>query len=223
MKAVAYVRVSTDEQSLSIEAQTEQIRLWCETHDLELIDTFVDQGISGAAPISERPGLSRAINRAIESQAQLVVMRRDRLARDRIQAAFIENRLRGKGCAILSADRDPGDPDDPEVRVLEGISDVVAEYERALVVRRTTRALALKRSRGEPVGNPPYGYEWARKGVLRICKTEQSTIRLAQKLRRGGLSCREVASQLDERGIKPRSGRQWNPDVVRKIAGERND
>lgn len=219
--AVAYIRVSTDEQSLSIEVQRNDIADWCSRNDMELVGEFVDEGLSGAVAPMDRPALVSAIDAAITGGASIVVQRRDRLSRDRYNAALIGLMLRKHKRRVFSTDRPPSEEDDPEARAAEGVADVIAEYERALISRRTKRALATKRARGEPVGRPPYGYEWADGSVLRPCAAEQSTIRIAQRLRHEGMSFREVAVELDKRGRPPRSGRAWNPDVVRKIAGER--
>ena len=50
MKAVGYVRVSTQKQSeegISIEAQESKIRAYCELKGIEISEVIIDAGISG--------------------------------------------------------------------------------------------------------------------------------------------------------------------------------
>ena len=57
--AIAYLRCSTDEQVDSragLDAQLHAIRSWADKHGIELVATFSDEGVSGAAPLDKRPG-----------------------------------------------------------------------------------------------------------------------------------------------------------------------
>lgn len=50
MKAVGYIRVSTEQQAgegVSLEAQKAKIEAWCLANDCELVGVHVDAGISG--------------------------------------------------------------------------------------------------------------------------------------------------------------------------------
>ena len=60
MKAIGYVRVSTDKQAdrgVSLEAQVEKIKAMAVVHDVELLDVVVDAGES--AKDLDRPGMTR--------------------------------------------------------------------------------------------------------------------------------------------------------------------
>ena len=65
MKAIGYVRVSTEEQTngVSLEAQEAKIHAWCTLHDAELVAIYRDEGISGYKGRDSRPGLDRALKR----------------------------------------------------------------------------------------------------------------------------------------------------------------
>jgi len=47
MKAIGYIRVSTEDQvkGWSLEAQRDKIEMYCKLHDLELIEIISDEGI----------------------------------------------------------------------------------------------------------------------------------------------------------------------------------
>src|SRR5260370_30004876 len=58
--AVAYVRVSTEEQNLGPEAQRAAIGAWAERHGVRIAATFEDRLSGGTAP-EDRPGLVAAL------------------------------------------------------------------------------------------------------------------------------------------------------------------
>ena len=61
--AVAYVRVSTQEQALegvSLAAQEEKVRAYCTLAGLELMQVYREEGVSASKPLANRPeGSSR--------------------------------------------------------------------------------------------------------------------------------------------------------------------
>ena len=62
-KVIGYCRVSTTiqmEKDNSIKNQTEQIKDYCKRFDLELVDVFIDEGISGLK--SDRDGLNQLLD-----------------------------------------------------------------------------------------------------------------------------------------------------------------
>ena len=62
MKAVGYVRVSTDEQAregVSLEAQRSKIKAYAELKEMELVEIIEDAGIS--AKNLNRPGVQKVL------------------------------------------------------------------------------------------------------------------------------------------------------------------
>ena len=73
--AVAYVRVSTEEQvvgGVSLDAQRASARKYCELHGLQLDHIYADEGISGKRA-DNRPGLQEAIRAACSGHGILIV------------------------------------------------------------------------------------------------------------------------------------------------------
>ena len=56
-KAVIYARVSTGDQN--VDMQVRELRQLAEHRDLEIIETYVDEGVSGAA--TSRPALDQML------------------------------------------------------------------------------------------------------------------------------------------------------------------
>ena len=217
-KAVAYLRVSTDRQDLSPEAQRDAIDRWAQGHGVEVVAVHEDLGISGGAEIDKRPGLLAAIDAVRERGAGvLVVARRDRLARDVLVSAMVERLCERHRARVQSADG-TGNGDGPEAALLRGIVDVFAAYERAVIRSRTRAALAVKRARGERVGTIPYGYRLATDGKhVEEDPAEQRVVERARELRAGGRSLRYIGRTLAEEGHAPRSGRRWHVQVLARM------
>ena len=108
MNAVAYCRVSTDEQAESragLEAQLHAVTQHCQKNGWQLVGTFTDAGVSGAAQLDKRPGLLDAVN-AVTRGGVLLVAKRDRLARDVVACAVVERMGRNSFAQVFSLKAD---------------------------------------------------------------------------------------------------------------------
>ena len=152
---IGYIRVSTEEQSLSVEAQRQALQHWCQVHQAPLRAVYADIGVSGGTPLEKRPGLLQALQ-ALTRDSLLLVVRRDRLARDSLTAALAERFAQHAGAHIVTVSGE-GNGDGPEAQLMRTILDAFAQYEKALIVLRTKAGLARKRDQGERIGMLPYG------------------------------------------------------------------
>ena len=217
--AVGYVRVSTDEQSLGPEAQRAAIEKWAQSRGVRMAAMFEDHGISGGAPAEKRPGLLAALAALRENGAGLLVAaKRDRIARDTVIVAMVEQAAVRGGAVVTTADG-ASDGAGPEGQLMRGIVDVFAAYERGVIKSRTRAALAVKRGRGERIGGIPYGYEMAADGVhLAENAAEQAVIGQIRGLRAAGLSLRAVTAECERRGIVSRVGRPFALTQIARLA-----
>ena len=86
---------------------------------------------------------------------------------------------------------------------------VLAEFERNLVVERTTNALQRKKRTGQKYTNQkPYGFE-AIEGRLVEVKQEAKIVVEIQASRAGGDTLQFIADGLNGRGIRTKTGKQW--------------
>ena len=55
--AAVYARVSSEDQAErgTIENQLEFARKYCDLHQLEIVDWYLDEGVTGTLPLEERP------------------------------------------------------------------------------------------------------------------------------------------------------------------------
>ncbi len=217
LRWIGYLRVSTEDQSLSPSAQRAALERFAAASGVELLAVFEDLGFSGADRLEDRPGLLAALDALAEEGAgALVVAKRDRLARDPLVAAMIEASAARAGAVVLSAAGE-GNGEDPTAVLMRRIVDAFAEYERLLIRSRTRAALAVKRSRGELTGTPPLGTTVAEDGIhLAPALEEAAAVARVHALRAEGLSVRGIAERLDAEGAA-RRGKRWHPTTVARL------
>lgn len=81
-QVVAYARVSTEDQCLSIAGQFAAIKIAAEANGWEIVAQFTDEGVSGSIDPLERPQCRLALAMAKGLECPVVVHRLDRLGRD---------------------------------------------------------------------------------------------------------------------------------------------
>ena len=104
MRAIGYVRVSTDhqvERGVSLEAQRSVIAEAARRQGADLVGVYEDAGLSGSLGVEHRPGLLDAIT-ALKRGDVLIVAKRDRLGRDVIAVAMIERFIARRGARVVS-------------------------------------------------------------------------------------------------------------------------
>ena len=199
-KAVAYIRVSTEEQHLGPEAQLAAIETWAARQNITLVAIHRDIGVSGATPLGDCAGLMAALeDLGVHGAGLLVVAKRDRLARDVMKSAMAEARAESLGARIVSAAGE-GDGTDPAARLMRTIIDAFAEYERLIIGARTKAALGAKKAKGERVGGIPYGFSDV-DGSLVPNAEERAVILEAKYLSSQGMSLRGICAKFDIEGV----------------------
>jgi site-specific DNA recombinase len=218
MKAVGYVRVSTEEQAaqgVSLDAQRAKIEAYCQLYDLELVAVYVDAGASGKS--LDREGLQVALGRLREGEAEaLVVAKLDRLTRKVADLSVLIEEYFGQGRRFqLLSVSEQVDTRTAAGRLVLNLLATVAQWERETIGERTSTAMKWKRANGQYTGGGvPYGY-YLHDGELIPHPVEQSVIRAARHFRERGKSLRGISAALEEAGLKPRLGGVFSPAQVK--------
>jgi DNA invertase Pin-like site-specific DNA recombinase len=215
--AVAYLRVSTEDQNLGPEAQRAAIERWAAAREITVVGWFEDR-LGGATAVEDRPGLVAALAAVSELGAGLLVAsKRDRIARDVVVAATVERLTQDAGAAVVTADGVAIEKT-PEGALMRGLLDLFAQYERAVIRARTSAALAAKRVRGERVsGRAPLGYRF--EGPRMVEDAEEAAILVRVRDQRArGLSLQRVVSILNAEGSTCRGGR-WHVTTLARALG----
>lgn len=223
MKAVFYIRVSTQDQAtegVSLEAQLAKLQSWATLNDAEVIGTFEDAGISGTR--SDRPGLAAAMDTACRHKAALVVYSLSRLSRSTSDTIALAAKLDKSGAELVSLS-EKIDTSSASGKMIFRLMSVLNEFERDQIAERTSNALAHKKSKGELVGSVPFGYTLAADGItLEENPSQQEALVLIAKLRAKGLSLRQIAQELSQLGVPTAKGNSnWTHTAVNRIVSRK--
>lgn len=218
-QAIGYIRVSTDEQAsdgVSLEAQRARIGAWCTTNDSELAAAYVD--VQSAKHADNRAELQKALDHVCRVGGVLVVYSLSRLARNTKETLIIAERL-DKAGADLASLTERIDTTTAAGKMVFRMLAVLAEFERDLIVERTTTAMRHKRSKGELVGKVPFGFTLAADGINLVRhEGEQRVLVLIAELHQAGQSLRQIAAELTQRGIPTKEGKaKWTHTAVSRI------
>ena len=165
MKAVAYVRVSTEKQvdhGVSLDAQIEKARAMATLQGAELVDIIVDGGAS--AKSLDRPGM-KALLSLVDSRKinTVIVCKLDRLTRSVKDLAELLERFNRRGVSLVSV-AESLDTATAAGRLVINMLISVSQWEREAIGERTRCAMQFKKRNGECVGNIQYGFRIADDG-----------------------------------------------------------
>jgi DNA invertase Pin-like site-specific DNA recombinase len=216
LKLVAYLRVSTEKQGksgLGIEAQRQAIAAFAEQQEAEILAEYVEvETGKGGDALDRRPFLKTALAFARKHKASIAVSKLDRLSRD---VHFISGLMAHKVPFIVT---ELGPEVDP---FLLHIYAALSEKERNLISKRTKEALAAAKARGVRLGNPQIETFQA-KGIEAISKNARSRaasymVYIMEARQRGASTFREIAEELNLRGIPTARGGDWHAATVRNF------
>lgn len=137
-----YARVSTKDQNIGMQVDA------LVDAGVERENIFTDEGVSGRR--SSRPGLDAMLDKLREGD-EVVVWRLDRLGRSMIHVAQLGEDFKNQGVGFKSIS-DGVDTSSSTGRLMFNLLVSVAEYERELIVERTTAGLASARAQGKTGG-----------------------------------------------------------------------
>ncbi len=218
IKAVAYVRVSTGKQDLSMEAQEERIRLYCQLHGLELVEVIRERGVTAKIKLNKRPEGGRISRLTASGVCHIVALKLDRLFRNAVDALTHVEEWEQAGISLHLVDMGGQSVNTGSsmgkmlITMLAGF----AEFERNMIAERTTAALRHKKAHGEVYNHVPYGFV-ADDGSLLPDPREQAVIAEIREWRDAGLSYNNIAGHLNERGIPAKHGGTWGAQTVYNI------
>lgn len=156
LRAVAYLRVSTEEQADSaagLDAQRAAISEMAARRGWAVVDEQVDAGVSGKS-MGNRPALAAALSWVERGDADvLVVAKLDRLSRSVVDFSQTLARAAAGEWSLAVIDVDV-DMTSPSGELMAHIVASMAQYERRLIGERTRVALAVKREQGVRLGRP---------------------------------------------------------------------
>lgn len=130
-QVVAYARVSTEDQCLSVAGQFAAIKIAAEANGWEIVAQFIDEGVSGSIDPLERPQCRLALAMAKGLECPVVVHRLDRLGRDHAHFVTLQKKY-----TFIEAEDVHGSG------LVRNIKSLLAEEELIKIRQRTKDGLA---------------------------------------------------------------------------------
>lgn len=226
-QVVAYARVSTDDQSLSVAGQFAAIKIAAEANGWEIVAQFTDEGVSGSIDPLERPQCRLALAMAKGLNCPIVVHRLDRLGRDHAHFITLQKKFK-----FIEAEDVHGSG------LVRNIKSLLAEEELIKIRQRTKDGLAeLKKN---ALLDTPEGVEARQKianrdagrraawavgnGAAVKAKAVNANIRaksleaeLKACLYDGQPTLAAIAKCLNDRGVTTERGSSFQPMTVKRL------
>lgn len=130
-QVIAYARMSTDDQCLSVAGQFAAIRIAAEANGWEIVAQFTDEAVSGSVDPLERPQCRLALNMAKSLACPVVVHRLDRFSRDHAHFVTLQKKY-----TFIEAEDVHGSG------LVRNIKSLLAEEELLKIRQRTKAGLA---------------------------------------------------------------------------------
>lgn len=213
MKAIAYLRVSTQEQGnsrLGLEAQRASVEAFALAESIELLDV-VEEVASGGLDLNQRPVLCTALASAKRARAYVLVAKLDRLSRSVALISSLMVQQVKFMVAELGADIDP---------FMLHLYAALAEKERRLIGERTSAALQRKIAAGWRAGNPNLIKHLPKSNAANAAKADefaQSVMPTIRRMRDAGMSRLAISRELNANGLPSARGGQWTSASVGNV------
>jgi site-specific DNA recombinase len=219
MRAIGYVRVSTDKQAdhgVSLEAQQEKVRAMATVHSAELVDVVVDAAES--AKSLDRPGMEQVLAKVRAGTIDMVIVAKlDRLTRSVKDLAVLLELFQRRNVSLVSV-AEALDTGSAAGRLLLNIMVSVSQWEREAIGERTRDAMRHKKAKREFVGNAPYGFRLASdRRHVEPEPDELGVLRRIRRMRESGNSLRKIADRLNRARITTRQGSLWRHEYVARL------
>lgn len=224
-RAFGYVRVSTDMQAqygLSLDAQKKQIEAYANIYGYEVCGFYIEH--DSAKNISGRPEYQKMMEQVDKGRVDVIISaaldRFSRSQRDFLQ--FQEEYVRAERIHL--------------VLIKEGINTAIAstaqflpmlvafaQMERERTSERVKGIIGYIRSQGGHFGKVPFGYTTVSEGRLKRLVRHPENYAWLERMaewHKEGISFEDIASKLNENGIKPSQSPTWTKtsvyDLLRK-------
>lgn len=199
MTVYGYVRVSTDRQAdegVSLSAQERTLAGYALMQGLQLEQTFVEQGVSGATPLALRSEGSRLLT-TLRPGDVVLTPKLDRMFRSALDALRVLERLHAEKIGLHMLDLGGDVTGNGISKLVFTILSAVAEAERDRIRERIVEVKRDQRRQGRYLGGiVPFGYRRGADGELIADAAEQVIVRHAQALRQEGQPLRAIQASV---------------------------
>ena len=210
MRVAVCARVSTLEQAQghSLATQRDALTAWALREGWQVADFYEDAGIT-ATDATKRLAFLRMVADAQEGHVdRVLVTRRDRYARDLVDAATYERLLANSGFRVWSLEEPATNDDSSSAFLMKGMLDVFSAHYSVELSRKVAAGYRTRALKGLTPGDTPFGYRSRGRDAPELAPEEAAAVKAAYNLyAAGNHSAVDVADELNRRGLQPRSKR----------------
>jgi DNA invertase Pin-like site-specific DNA recombinase len=205
-KTVAlYLRVSTTGQT--IENQRQALTAAAVRRGWQIVDEFVDHGISGAKGRDKRPAFDRLHKAIVRREFDIVAAWSvDRLGRSLQDLVAFLGEIHGVG-VDLYLEQQGLDTSTPAGKALFQMLGVFAEFERSIIQERIRAGIARARQSGTKSGNPigrrPISAAKDKAVRVALAKGGKGIIKIAREVGVGVGTVHKIAQQVRATAAEP--------------------
>jgi site-specific DNA recombinase len=198
-KVVSYLRISSASQidNTSIEVQKEKIELYCKLHNIDIVETYIDEGLS--AKNIDRPAYAKMMEFISKSENNIdaiIIYKSDRIHRSLKNLMVMIDQLQEMEVGFVSLTEQFDTSTAQGLLFLQMIGSF-SEFERNLIAERTHSGRISKGSKNLfPGGRIPFGYKLIDNDTL-IINDDAIIIKEIFKLRNKGLSYEKIGKNFD--------------------------
>ena len=225
-RIVMYARVSSrrQEQERTIESQIAEIEAYARMRGLELgeQDRYLDDGVSGMR--LARPGLDRLRDEVAQQTIdEILCLSPDRLARTLAVQQVMLYEMEQHRVKVTFLNQ-PNLATDEQEKLWQGITGVIAEYEREVIQDRMRRGRLHRLRQGETVPvQAPYGYRYladqaSRRSQWLVVEEEAAIVeQVFAWYTDSGLTQQAIAHRLNGQGSPSPEGRKWGSTAISRL------
>lgn len=238
----AYIRVSTDKQSLSPQVQRETIEAaasrmgvtidaWFQDAPVMNPDGTINDSVSGKVFLGKRKAGGELMAR-LKAGDVVFIAKTDRAFRSASDCCQCLDRWERAGVNVIICDMAGLDLSTPMGKAMLQMMSIFAELERRMISQRTKEGLALRTRRGTATSRyPGYGFNWEKRWDAKIQKhvkhkvadpDERRVMREIVRWRLDGHSWDEIREHIVYTlKLITKDGKPWNrPRIMRAFQAE---
>lgn len=219
LRVAAYVRVSTasDDQLLSLKAQTEHYRTYIESNENWMFSgVYSDEGVSGTQ-LKKRNGLNRLIEDCEKGLVELIITKSiSRFARNTEDCLKIVRKLLTYDVPIIFEKENIRTDDMESELILSILAELAASESRNISENEKWGIQKRFKDGTYIISYPPYGYR-NNKGVMEIIPEEARVVKEIFDKTLQGYSSESIADLLNKQHITTKRNQKWSPGTVRGI------
>lgn len=221
MKGIGYCRVSTEEQVLegfSLDTQKKEIELYCLENDIELLDVFVDSGVSAFKnQLKDRPQGKFILNHIFDKDIDCIVcISDDRMFRNLEDSISVNNICQKNNVKLVYTRQSYfNNIDMCSSFIIQNFSAIMNQSYSMQYSIKVKRGLENKIRKGEWNGKSPFGYDLV-KSHLQVNKEESDIVKLIFDLYLSkSWGSENICNYLNENEIKPpKNSKYWSKTSI---------